>query len=439
MPPMLMGIGDSSDEDEAPSGPPGLSLPSPPPPLGGIDTMADSAAKIDKDAFILSQSGAFKLQDFEVRAQGGLTLTSIGEAEARSPARPAELSAFAAPPKLDVQSLEDLESLEELGSGASGTVYKARHKSTGTLVAVKTVTILEKSKRDQVVKELRIMTSHTLGAGFLVAMHNAFYEEAKVYTVLELMDQGSVEDLVKRHAAAGGMSDEAELARIGQQLLSGLNYLHHQLHQVHRDLKPANVMVSGRGVAKISDFGISKQLEETGSYAMTQVGTVMYMSPERTSGERYSFPSDVWSVGIITVEALTGQHPYEHIKSYMSMQATVCRQPSPVPPAGTLPEVADFVAWCLVKKETFGREGRPMVSQLVNGAWLKPLSQGQPTDVAVTYLTQLGLVGPATTTSAPFAPAGPAAAAGLSPLAPTVLPTVLPAVPESPRGGDPMQ
>ena len=79
---------------------------------------------------------------------------------------------------------------------------------------------MEKSKRDQVVSELRIMKSHALGARWLVAMHNAFYEEAKVYTVLEMMDAGSLEDLVKTHAPAGGLSDEYELAHIAREVIA---------------------------------------------------------------------------------------------------------------------------------------------------------------------------------------------------------------------------
>ena len=152
-------------------GPPGLSI-------GGDNDMAQTMTGADLSAFMLSQSGAFKTSDFQIRPEGGLTST----ANAHSPdhARPQELATINETPRLEVDSLADLEMLEELGSGASGTVFKARHISTGTLVAVKCVTILEKAKRDQVVSELRIMMSHTLGARWLVMMHNAFYEEAKV-------------------------------------------------------------------------------------------------------------------------------------------------------------------------------------------------------------------------------------------------------------------
>ena len=138
-----------------------------------------------------------------------------------------------------------------------------------------------------------------------------------------------------------------------------------------------------------SDYGCHCR---QGAFAMTQVGTVMYMSPERFRGERYSYPSDTWSVGVITLEALTGQHPFEHIKSYMSLQAAICSQPSPVVPDGTAPDLTSFVAGCLLKASTEGKDGRPAVRQLINGPWLKPHSLGSPEAVTVAYLQGLGLL-----------------------------------------------
>jgi len=382
MPPMLMGIGsdDEDDEDDGPGltlppGIAGMSMPTPPPKLTVGDPMASSSAAIDKNAFLLSQSGAFKMADFHIRPEGGLTLTAVGEENVKSPVRPSELTGFdaAAPPKLAVGSLSDLESLEVLGSGASATVYKARHKASGTLVAVKQVTILEKAKRDQVVSELRIMMSHVAGAGYLVGMHNAFYEEAKVYTVLELMDQGSIEDLVARHASAGGLSDETELARVARQLLGGLNYLHHQLHQVHRDLKPANVMMNSEGAVKISDFGISSQLENTAGLCETFVGTTCYMSPERLSGEAYSYAADIWAFGLILLELASGKYPYANTGSYFDLLGTIMDQPPPELPEGKdfSDDLASLIGLCLDKEPSM----RPSARDLLQHPWFKKHEQ----------------------------------------------------------------
>ena len=87
-----------------------------------------------------------------------------------------------------------------------------------------------------------------------------------------------------------------------------------------------------------------------------------------------------------------GKHPFGHVKLYMSLQAAVCSQPSPTPPAGTPPEVIDFVAGCLVKEAAVSRSGRLPVHMLLNGAWLKPHSQGIPQLMTVEYLRQIGLI-----------------------------------------------
>lgn len=149
-PPTLSGIGSDEDEDDDSSGPPlslnpnlmGMQMP---PALSGFgsddeDNPPPKAAEdLSKTAFSLSQSGAFKVSDFQLRPEGGLL--SIGEDAPTEHAHPTELgAAHAAAPTIDVSNINDLEMLDELGSGASGTVCKARHKSTGTIVAVKSVT-----------------------------------------------------------------------------------------------------------------------------------------------------------------------------------------------------------------------------------------------------------------------------------------------------------
>ena len=182
----------------------------------------------------------------------------------------------------------------------------------------------------------------------------------------------------------------APLGAITLQVMNGLQYLHREMHQVHRDLKPANVMLTMEGFAKLSDFGISKQLESTGAFAMTQVGTIAYMAPERFNGGLYDFVSDVWSIGIITLEALTGKHPY-NAQNFIAVSMAVCKQPSPTPPEGTPHPIADFVRLCLIK-EPKGAHGRPHVRTLVNGAWMKDCARTNVQAETERYLRlQMGL------------------------------------------------
>ena len=89
----------------------------------------------------------------------------------------------------------------------------------------------------------------------------------------------------------------------------------------------------------------------------------------------YDFVSDVWSVGIITLEAITGEHPYKAQNgNFIAISMAVCNKPSPVPPEGTPEEIVEFVQQCLVKEHK-GVDGRPGVRALTSGIWMKECSR----------------------------------------------------------------
>ena len=99
------------------------------------------------------------------------------------------------------------------------------------------------------------------------------------------------------------------------------------MKQVHRDIKPDNILVNSAGEVKLTDFGISKTLEETLAMCYTFVGTMNYMSPERMEGEKYSYPGDIWSLGVILAELASGVFPFQECGSYIEMLESIKSTP----------------------------------------------------------------------------------------------------------------
>lgn len=219
-----------------------------------------------------------------------------------------------------------------LGSGASGVVSEAVHIPSLTIVALKILPIHSQEKRRHVSRELGVLFRNLAEMRLLnekddsntnnnnttfkstiftacpnvLSLYNAFIDSRSglINLVVEYMDGGSLEDLVKQ----GGCQDEYLLADIARQTLNGLSFLHAN-KSVHRDIKPANILCSSNGLVKIADFGISKVLDKTTAFAKTFVGTVCYMSPERISGENHSYSCDIWSFGLTLLAVAKGKFP----------------------------------------------------------------------------------------------------------------------------------
>ena len=110
------------------------------------------------------------------------------------------------------------------------------------------------------------------------------------------------------------------------QVLQGLQYLHDQ-GVIHRDIKGANILVDNKGAVKISDFGISKRVDTStllnggkkGAQRVSLQGSVFWMAPEVVKQTSYTRKADVWSVGCLIVEMLTGQHPYPQLSQMQAI------------------------------------------------------------------------------------------------------------------------
>mmetsp|Transcript_91647 Transcript_91647/g.205211 ORF Transcript_91647/g.205211 Transcript_91647/m.205211 type:complete len:319 (-) Transcript_91647:83-1039(-) len=264
----------------------------------------------------------------------------------------------------------DLDPDTTLGSGASGVVQAAIHKPTGMRVAVKTVKVDNKDKREQMLHDIKGLIQ-AAGCPYLVQWYAGFVSKdaGLVHVVVELMDRGSLADLRRRLDGAG--APPQHLACIAAQITRGLHFLQTRC-LLHRDVKPENVLHSLSGQVKLTDFGISKDLNSEVGVAATFVGTANYMSPERALGKDYSYQSDVWSAGMIIYELATGQYPFA-TRSFLELYECLCVKPEPRLDDGAFPAMLrDFVAQCLTRDET----KRPDASTLISHEFI--CGQGEP-------------------------------------------------------------
>jgi mitogen-activated protein kinase kinase len=256
-------------------------------------------------------------------------------------------------------SLDEVDTMDELGKGNYGTVYKVRHSrpkmrrpglglagnkiqsspqtpqsptrkntedeeqspaatqaasgTTGVVMAMKEIRLeLDDAKFAAIIMELDIL--HRCLSPFIVDFYGAFFQEGAVYICMEFMNGGSIDKLY------GDGIPENVLRKITLSTTMGLKSLKDDHNIIHRDVKPTNILMNTRGQIKICDFGVSGNL--VASFAKTNIGCQSYMAPERIStgsmgmtganpgGGTYSVQSDIWSLGLTVIECAMGRYPY---------------------------------------------------------------------------------------------------------------------------------
>ena len=195
------------------------------------------------------------------------------------------------------------EILAELGRGGMGVVYRAEDKNIGREVAIKTLTDATPELRQRFLVEAR---SGVLNHQNIVTVYDFGEQDGNPYIVMEYLHGDSLEKVL-RGAKPLTLVEKLEIVR---QVCQGLGYAHHK-GVVHRDIKPANVMVLPDGHIKIVDFGIAR-LESTSGHTQTGavIGTFHYISPERLKGDPSDGRADIWAIGIVLYQMLTGVLPF---------------------------------------------------------------------------------------------------------------------------------
>ncbi|UCC53942.1 MAG: serine/threonine protein kinase, partial [Anaerolineaceae bacterium] len=215
---------------------------------------------------------------------------------------------------------------DELGEGGMGTVYRAYDPTLGREVALKVLQpqLYREDPEFSMRFEREAKTVAALEHGSIVSLHDYGEDGEWLFIVMRLMKGGTLSERL----AQGPMSQEEAFA-IVQRIGSALDKAHRQ-GIVHRDLKPGNILFDEEGEAYLSDFGIVKVDDSTGVKTRTgqALGTPQYMSPEQLDGKEVDGRSDIYSLGIILYEMLSGHRPYE---SESMARIIVMQLTAPVP------------------------------------------------------------------------------------------------------------
>ena len=229
-----------------------------------------------------------------------------------------------------------------LGHGGMATVHLARDEELGREVAIKRLS--EALSGDEIFRE-RFMREARTAAGLshpnIVGVFDVGEEEGIPYIVMECVEGRTLAELL----AENGRIDPDRTVDLVLQACAGLEHAH-AAGLVHRDIKPQNLLVREDDTLKIVDFGIAKPVDGTQlTLAGTILGTAAYLAPEQALGERVTAAADLYSLGAVTYELLSGRPPYE----FESLaELPVKQREGPPPPIDGVPEeLQDVVRRCL--------------------------------------------------------------------------------------------
>jgi serine/threonine protein kinase len=209
--------------------------------------------------------------------------------------------------------LGDFEVVAVAGTGGMGVVYKARQKSLDRDVALKVIReeiANESEYRQRFMREARLAAS--VDHPHVVTVYDVGAEDDRLYLALQWIDGSDVKEQLKQ----SGRFPPKRAVSIGSQIAGALDALHSVSGLIHRDVKPANVLlrtVGGEDHAYLTDFGIAKPPEALENLTKTgsTIGTTGYLSPEQIQGAEAGPRSDLYALGCLVFEMLTGKAPFE--------------------------------------------------------------------------------------------------------------------------------
>jgi serine/threonine-protein kinase len=222
------------------------------------------------------------------------------------------------------------EVVSELGQGAMGIVYKARDPKINRFLAIKTIRFSDEFEaekirevKDRFMREAQI--AGRLAHPAIVAVYDVGEDYDLTYMAMEFLEGESLQ----KYCRKGSLLPLRKVLFVVAEVALALDYAHRQ-GVIHRDIKPANIMVLKDGKVKVTDFGIAKAVSSSQTKSGIVLGTPNYMSPEQINGHDLDGRSDIFSLGVVFFELLTGVLPF-HGKNLTNLfyQITQVKHSSP--------------------------------------------------------------------------------------------------------------
>ncbi|MDB6171009.1 MAG: Serine/threonine protein kinase [Chthoniobacteraceae bacterium] len=241
------------------------------------------------------------------------------------------------------RSFNHFETLEVLGAGGMGTVYRALDPNLNRTVAIKLLR-KEYTSNPEFVRQFKTEAAVTASINHpnVVKVYSAGTDHGMLYIAMELADKGSLDELMIRE----GNVSEAQVLDVGIQIAHGLNAAL-QRGLIHRDIKPGNILFSNAHTAKIVDFGLAALINEAGTVGGEIWGTPYYVAPEKLDNKPEDVRSDIYSLGATLFHALAGRPPFE--AETASMSALIKIKAQPINLEGFVPDVSGPTAFILNK------------------------------------------------------------------------------------------
>ena len=267
---------------------------------------------------------------------------------------------------------EDFESIEDkcIGEGTYGSVWKVRHKITKEIFAIKVMNkenIIRHNMVEQINKEIEIM--YKLDHPNIIKLYSHFEDDEHFCLVMEYASKGQLFSLIKKHRKLNQITAKQYL----KEIISAIKYLHEKNPPIiHRDIKPENILIDQDGKCKLADFGWAS-FDYGGKNRETYCGTPEYLSPEMINQSGHNKSVDIWAIGILLFEMLTGRTPFnlygERNKLYNSIKILNINWPDDFP---VLAKDLISKILCINPEERLG------LDEIINHQWFRDTPSLRP-------------------------------------------------------------